>query len=432
MRCPNCHSEIDDDSIFCSNCGKVLAATCPKCGKKNASNSKFCKFCGEPLEEKNEPQKQENKQINKEEKRKKILSVFSILSMSGILSTILLLFGLSFAPFLDDSFFPDSIFTIIGYVANSLEPGFKAIIESHNYLPLVNSFILLNLLTAITVLTIVFLAIDTPKLIKSIKKNEYCDFSKHAIIVFILFITEFIYFKGFAYSENLFCQTVNGWIIFGIIFAIVFIVFNIFFKEFSESKHDLPSIIARSCYRILSFIFIMFIAASMGGAKHLASIGSYQDGIYTVSSNVQINNLGWLFILIRNIDEIVENYQGTYIMCFIYTGIPLLLELATLALSGSLLKNNLSNDVNKGGKTILELVTSALFVLFSVAAMILNKALETSLNVFQQATTYGIKINDLFNNSLSIVFIVFSSLLLLNSIASLVLEKIFKGKEIKA
>ena len=66
MRCPNCHSEIDDDSIFCSNCGKVLAATCPKCGKKNASNSKFCKFCGEKKKKKNEPQKQENKQINKE------------------------------------------------------------------------------------------------------------------------------------------------------------------------------------------------------------------------------------------------------------------------------------------------------------------------------------------------------------------------------
>ena len=49
MKCPHCHATIDDDSVFCLSCGKVVEVKCPKCGKTNVATAKFCKYCGEQL-----------------------------------------------------------------------------------------------------------------------------------------------------------------------------------------------------------------------------------------------------------------------------------------------------------------------------------------------------------------------------------------------
>ena len=42
--CNNCNSEVDDNSVFCPNCGnKLLKKKCLSCGKELDENEKFCK-----------------------------------------------------------------------------------------------------------------------------------------------------------------------------------------------------------------------------------------------------------------------------------------------------------------------------------------------------------------------------------------------------
>lgn len=53
--CNNCNSEVDDNSVFCPNCGnKLLKKKCLSCGKELDENEKFCKSCGFSLEKANE------------------------------------------------------------------------------------------------------------------------------------------------------------------------------------------------------------------------------------------------------------------------------------------------------------------------------------------------------------------------------------------
>ena len=53
--CPYCGSPVEDDSLFCGNCGAALSAPqagpqdkvfCPACGEKLPANSAFCPNCG--------------------------------------------------------------------------------------------------------------------------------------------------------------------------------------------------------------------------------------------------------------------------------------------------------------------------------------------------------------------------------------------------
>ena len=50
MKCKFCHAEIDQDSVFCPNCGKDLSQQsnhCIKCGATLDEGTEFCPYCGE-------------------------------------------------------------------------------------------------------------------------------------------------------------------------------------------------------------------------------------------------------------------------------------------------------------------------------------------------------------------------------------------------
>jgi hypothetical protein len=49
--CPNCNTIVEDDDVFCINCGYKLAKRfCPYCGTKiNDDSSIFCFNCGKKL-----------------------------------------------------------------------------------------------------------------------------------------------------------------------------------------------------------------------------------------------------------------------------------------------------------------------------------------------------------------------------------------------
>ena len=53
-KCPNCNSEISDDSRFCPVCGKQLSV-CPQCGTEIAPGARFCPTCGKNLTDTSAP-----------------------------------------------------------------------------------------------------------------------------------------------------------------------------------------------------------------------------------------------------------------------------------------------------------------------------------------------------------------------------------------
>lgn len=48
MKCKYCQAELDNDSLFCTNCGKDLSkfSRCVKCGEILDDHSVFCPYCG--------------------------------------------------------------------------------------------------------------------------------------------------------------------------------------------------------------------------------------------------------------------------------------------------------------------------------------------------------------------------------------------------
>lgn len=59
MICPNCHREINDDSLFCPYCGiqiKSMKKICPTCGQENEADALYCRFCGRPFDLSSRPQ----------------------------------------------------------------------------------------------------------------------------------------------------------------------------------------------------------------------------------------------------------------------------------------------------------------------------------------------------------------------------------------
>lgn len=48
MICPNCGTELSDDSRFCKYCGCGLIRICPVCEKELPYDSSFCNHCGKP------------------------------------------------------------------------------------------------------------------------------------------------------------------------------------------------------------------------------------------------------------------------------------------------------------------------------------------------------------------------------------------------
>lgn len=52
-RCTYCGELNEDDSLFCSECGKPIpqGRQCPHCGVRVSDNDAFCTNCGKKLEE---------------------------------------------------------------------------------------------------------------------------------------------------------------------------------------------------------------------------------------------------------------------------------------------------------------------------------------------------------------------------------------------
>ena len=61
--CPKCSASVENDFIFCPDCGDSLRKPCNSCEKESFVSYKICPFCGE---KKNKKKKIEKKKTNKE------------------------------------------------------------------------------------------------------------------------------------------------------------------------------------------------------------------------------------------------------------------------------------------------------------------------------------------------------------------------------
>ena len=430
MRCFNCHSVIDSDAKFCPHCGKELLLICPKCGKANDPTSSFCKYCGTKLgEEKEEKPVVEKKPVVDEETRKRRREVanyvLSIISMSLIMLSFVLLFGLSFAPLMKDSFFPASDYTAIHYISSTLSQGTKKLVSEHQIVSLIHAFALLLWLITIAVLFIVFIAIYIPKFVKNIKERTHRDFSKGLIALLVVFISFVVYFTGFVVrQEGIQSAKISDSTNFAITIAIISVIFNLFVKEFILNKPSLFHIIVRCVSRILIFIFTFVIVFNLGGYRfHVLSTFKDAPGMVT---NGDYGNLGIISYLADNIKRLFTTADLLIISLYVTCAITFILELLILGMCGELLSDIFSTNISGKQKHVSKIVVSSIALVLAIADVILNVINKNTINKFNNVEEYGIKMVGTLNNSIPILCIVMSSLILMTAIATLIVDNIKK------
>ena len=49
IACPGCGAAIQEDFVFCPNCGRQVLTACPKCHRAAQTDWTHCAFCGADL-----------------------------------------------------------------------------------------------------------------------------------------------------------------------------------------------------------------------------------------------------------------------------------------------------------------------------------------------------------------------------------------------
>ena len=405
---------------------------CPKCGQKNDPSSLFCKHCGaklgeEVVEKKEQPKKVKASPEDREKRKDKVSFIFFIISMSLLLYSMVLILGLSFAPFMEDEFYPASDYTIIQYVINVFKQGIGNLVSDYQIIPIVNAFALLAWLVALVTLCIVFITLSTINLVKNIKSKTYCDFSKQTIALLILYISLAAYFIGFVIKQDGGeTAKLSGNVTHVIIISGAALIFNLFTKEFVEDKHSLFNIIFRGVVRLVIFIFATVVVFSIGGYRfHL--ITTFSDSVGTTVTS-DYGNLGLVSFLLKNIMDIEDTALPFLILIIAFSLAAFVLEALSLVFGGQLIKGCFSRSINEKQKHISRIIFSGLMLSFAISTTIFNAVTKMIINKIDSVDYYGVKMVSRINNALPITCIVMSALLLAVSIISLVIDK-SKNKE---
>ena len=373
MKCPSCLKKIDDNAEFCPLCGKKIVRdlACPKCGTKNSLTSIFCKKCGASLKKKvakEEPQiVEEPIKDNKSNNRYWLLS---IMAMSSMILAMVLMLGLIFAPFLHDDFFGGNLFSITGWVEDSLI-NIKPIKETRNFATVANCVILPLVLLSFFGIAFAMLVIHISKMIKAIKAKKYEDLSKGALVCFIFYLAIYVYFARFVLSPTYSYLDYLGFApIFIFILIPVLLIFNIFVKTLLEKKENLKEIIIRSLFAFTLFILLFVTAINLGGTKfHINATLKQQNNAAAVSQfDAGIIQIGdFLGTLSKSINR---NALSRLIPAILLITASAIFEVVILLFNSMSIYDIFKNTPNKKLNSIRGVVFSIISVTLSMANII--------------------------------------------------------------
>ena len=443
MRCPNCHNKIDDDSKFCPNCGHAISKEkiCPKCGQVNAPDSKFCKACGTPLNEKKAEElakeeenskpieiratKKDGSKISKDS----LWGILSLVSMALMLLSILLMTGMAFAPYLKDDFFPDSMFTFIGFASNVFANNIEEVKTSFEYVSFAHGFISIFLLIAIVLTGLAFFILGMIKFTDMLKNKKYFDFSKYVLIPYILFLGIFVFSANSMFNlDGYNITTYAGGMLFAIIFVPIVLIFNLCVKEISEDKHNASALFIRSLVRVLIFVFVFITIFNLDTTHFNFFARTQHSSTYTSESFVS-NNIALINWLVKNAHNVAVQAQPAMINFVVELGVSFVLETIALVVLVQLLFRPLSRDLKKNNLNVAGIATSASALVLICVSLILNVAARDVANTINSTDFYLVEYEVSLISTHHVVAIVFASLTLLTYISSFLLEEKVLGEQ---
>ncbi len=424
MKCPFCNNEIEDDAKFCTSCGKEIIAEikCPKCQTSNSVSSKFCKSCGASLKEKEEEKKSASKQERKPIDKTKLGFIFSIVSSSLLLVSMVLMMFTPLIPVFYDNFFPINNFTMVSVASNLAD-----YIRTKQYVGIANSSIAILLSVAILVVALIFIGLSIPEFVKAIKGKTFVDLSKKTTILYILVLGSFIYLANFAlFQDGEIVTTFNGGLIFIVVLIAFTLCFNLFVKEFLSEKHELLPLIVRGVGRLLVIVFSLIVVFNIGQTRFTITGLVSEDGKVITSHPVNLvgGNISLYSFFIENSKYIYDDGVSFVISSLIFTSISMLLEVIILLLTLQLISKPLFQDINKGINHIPSIILTGLSFLLSITTLVFNILCNKALNNLNSLEAYSIEITSTLNNNKPIIYTIFLGLLLIISIGFLVVEKV--------
>lgn len=106
MYCTECGAKLDDDAVFCMNCGVKILDTqnkkiCPNCGAAIVDDAFFCMKCGTKLDSTAEietynltnSQKEKTVKSNKEEIDPGLIAIIKVIAVFVVILLIILFLG---------------------------------------------------------------------------------------------------------------------------------------------------------------------------------------------------------------------------------------------------------------------------------------------------------------------------------------------------
>ena len=430
MKCPKCNSIIDDKSKFCPNCGSEIFHKCPKCGQENPVTFRFCNQCGQQLLADEMPAKKDNVSVQeKKEKRpnnkQKTSFMLSLIAMAVLLLSIVLIFGLSFAPFKTDDFVPLANFTVIGYIVSTFKSGARQLVNKLQILTLFNAIVLICFLLEIIALTVFSLVICIKRFIKAVRSKTYCNFVPFVLPLYLSYISVAVFFNVFVHNDDILSKTTSGTVIFILIFVFLCIAYNIFVEEYIKEEHSLSKIIVRSVLLISTFVFGTIILFNLGGNTFNVLIKTIQEiynGGYNVTGIYQLEtgNIGLVSILLQNIRHAFLETKGSFIETIVFSIVALISTIASWTSSMLFLQKSVKQGLSKPVNYIIGIVVSLVIIINSILIQVFSNLANVSVNKLEFENSI---ISSVLGSDTSILCIIIGSLLLIVSVAGFIYEK---------
>jgi hypothetical protein len=330
--------------------------------------------------------------------------------MSLMIVSMLLMLGLSFAPFMYDDFYPMADATIIGYLVDTFSNGINTIVKNNEFLLLSNAFLISILFTVFVVFSIVYISQSVSALVRSIRTRTFFDLSKKVFILFSLFLSLFVLFVGFTlkqYDSSL--ETIGACPIIVIIIVPLVLSFNVFAQAYQKKNCSLFDILFYSISRLCIYVLLIVIIFLLGGFRF--NVFCLNESNHT-TANYVCGNVGFVSIIVSVIPNIYVDGSVYVIFSIILSFIAMIFETVILLFLLIMFAPIFSLTLNDYTTKKSFIVFSSLMVAFFIANIVLNTYASSLINILNDAQKYGVIFRTKVNNSSTVTALIISIVLL--------------------